>query len=73
MKTKTHFTFRVDIWDTAPGYEAAVTARPADKITLRHNADELGLGATRGLANGCTLNLIFVSWPRRARGAQSFA
>jgi len=33
-----------------PGYEAAVTARPADKITLRHNADELGLGATRGLA-----------------------
>jgi hypothetical protein len=72
MKTKTHFTFRVDIWDTA-GLRGRRHGAASGQITLRHNVDELGLCATRGLANGRTLNLIFVSWPRRARGAQSFA
>jgi hypothetical protein len=52
-----------------PGYEAAVTARPADKITLRHNADELGLGATRGRANWthAQFDFCFLAAPRSRR------
>jgi len=56
MKTKTHFSFRIDVWDGAgdsvaehlaglddpamavAAYEAAVAARPTDKITLRQGA-----------------------------------
>jgi hypothetical protein len=56
-----------------PAMSIASSRARTRRTKRRRAAGRLGLGATRGLANGRTLNLIFVSWPRRARGAQSFA